>query len=382
MDINRKSLILLITGLLLVLPALAQNQQSASQTQDKALQEYLQTINDGPYMFRLNGQLLVKYIYKGELFTKPFKAWGQRLIVNIKPFKQKYIISLTKPRIDHDTFKGVKKLFMISDIHGQYKIFKTLLVKHKVVTKKMRWRWGRGHLVVLGDIFDRGPEVTELMWTVYSLEQQAAKRGGRVHFLLGNHEVMPLYGDVRYVHKKYTHAGQYILKMSIPELYGPTTILGEWLRTKNTIILINDILLVHAGIHPAIMEQKMNKRTINFLIRSNIGVSFDAIKSVDILNLLFFDNGPLWFRGYFMNIEGQPAVTPELIQQTLEYFKARTIVVGHTTLDQVTPRFKNRVIGIDSGIKTGERGEALLWKRGRFYRAQLSGKLIPIKKTK
>jgi hypothetical protein len=379
----KKSILCFLSLLLLIQFLPSQNVKLLAQEVEdqKALQEYLQTINDGPYMFRQDGKLLVKYIYKGKLYEKPYKAWGEKLTVKIKPFKQKYSISLAKPRVDYADFKKVKKLFIISDIHGQYKIFRTLLVKHKVVTKKMRWRWGKGHLVVLGDIFDRGPEVTELMWTVYSLEQQAMRRGGRVHFLLGNHEVMPFYGDYRYVHKKYIQACLHILKIPYPQLYGPDTILGQWLRSKNTIIRINDILLVHAGVHPAIMEQKLKKRTINFLIRSNIGVAVEALKSVDILNFLFFDNGPLWFRGYFKDVEGQPKITPEVIQQTLDYFNAKTIVVGHTTLDQVTPLFKNRVIAIDSGIKSGEKGEALLWKKGRFYRAQLSGKQEPIKQA-
>ena len=109
-----------------------------------------------------------------------------------------------------------------------------------------------------------------------------------------------------------------------------------------------------------------------------MGVSLAAIKSVDILKFLFLENGPLWYRGYFKAAEGQQELMPDLVQRTLDYFKAKNIIVGHTTHKQITPKYKNRVIGIDSGIKTGERGEALVWKKGRFFRAQLSGKLIPI----
>jgi hypothetical protein len=34
--------------------------------------------------------------------------------------------------------------------------------------------------------------VTETLWFVYSLEQQAALQGGKGHALLGNHEIMSL----------------------------------------------------------------------------------------------------------------------------------------------------------------------------------------------
>ncbi len=57
-------------------------------------------------------------------------------------------------------------------------------------------------------MFDRGEQVTECLWLIYSLEEKAKAVGGYVHFVLGNHEIMNLQGDFRYVQEKYKITAQ------------------------------------------------------------------------------------------------------------------------------------------------------------------------------
>ncbi len=45
--------------------------------------------------------------------------------------------------------------------------------------------------------------MTECLWLIYSLEEKAKAAGGYVHFILGNHEIMNMQGDFRYVQDKY-----------------------------------------------------------------------------------------------------------------------------------------------------------------------------------
>ncbi|MCK7530014.1 MAG: hypothetical protein MZV63_02625 [Marinilabiliales bacterium] len=72
-----------------------------------------------------------------------------------------------------------------------------------IIDRNLNWKFGRGHLVYLGDAHDRGDMVTEILWHLFSLERQAAKAGGMVHFVLGNHELMVLDGDLRFINPKY-----------------------------------------------------------------------------------------------------------------------------------------------------------------------------------
>jgi len=50
-------------------------------------------------------------------------------------------------------------------------------------------------LVLVGDCVDRGQEVTQVLWLIYKLEIAAKNKGGSVHFVLGNHEIMNFQGN-------------------------------------------------------------------------------------------------------------------------------------------------------------------------------------------
>ncbi len=50
-------------------------------------------------------------------------------------------------------------------------------------------------------MFDRGEQVTECLWRIYSLEKKAKSAGGYVHFIL-EITVMNLQGDHLYVQAK------------------------------------------------------------------------------------------------------------------------------------------------------------------------------------
>ena len=70
------------------------------------------------------------------------------------------------------------RIFLTSDIHGHYPMFKELLDKIKLTKKDL--------LIILGDSCDRGPKTYELYKKYYDLE----KEGYNIKHLRGNHEDM------------------------------------------------------------------------------------------------------------------------------------------------------------------------------------------------
>ena len=68
-----------------------------------------------------------------------------------------------------------------------------------LVDAKAKWAGGKAHLVQTGDLLDRGKDARKVLDLLMRLEGEARKAGGRVHALLGNHEVMNMLGDLRYV---------------------------------------------------------------------------------------------------------------------------------------------------------------------------------------
>lgn len=94
-------------------------------------------------------------------------------------------------------WSDVPKVVAVGDIHGGYDKLVKLLASAELVDEALRWKGGEAHLVVAGDILDRGDGERPLMDLLRRLQDESEAAGGRVHVLLGNHEVMNLVRDTR-----------------------------------------------------------------------------------------------------------------------------------------------------------------------------------------
>jgi hypothetical protein len=94
---------------------------------------------------------------------------------------------------------GASKVTAVGDLHGSYDKAIRLLQAADLLDEDLRWIGGEQHLVVAGDFIDRGPGDRPLMDFFRRLQPESEAAGGRVHILLGNHEVMNLMRDLRYV---------------------------------------------------------------------------------------------------------------------------------------------------------------------------------------
>lgn len=102
------------------------------------------------------------------------------------------------------SFDDVERIVAFSDVHGDYDAMVATLQSADVIDEELAWYGAETNLVIVGDILDRGPGSRAAMDLLMRLEQEAQLAGGRVHVLIGNHEVMNVVGDMRYV-----HAGEY-----------------------------------------------------------------------------------------------------------------------------------------------------------------------------
>ena len=211
-------------------------------------------VNDGPYVrWRTPNELDVWWVCGGQAQRELHRV-EDRLSITVKCGDPRLAITVdtSPPTPGPAEFSDVNRLIAVGDVHGEYEALCDLLVGSGVIDAELDWTWGDGHLVVCGDVFDRGDRVTESLWLIQQLERQAARHGGRVHLLLGNHEIMVLQGDLRYVHENYLDVVSRELKTPYPELFGPETELGRWLRTKPVLVKIDDLLFVHAGVGPSL----------------------------------------------------------------------------------------------------------------------------------
>ena len=187
-------------------------------------------------------------------------------------------------------FTGVDRVVAVSDIHGAYNAVIATLQAADIIDDQLIWSGDATHLVVVGDILDRGPKSRQIIEMMIRLEQEAASVGGRVHTLLGNHEVMNLIGDTRYVSDEeyavfvdeesavqreywYRNFGmrdsdvastidteKRFTSLAPPGFFGHRRAFssagryGRWLLEKPFMIVINDTAYVHGGLPPYVSQ--------------------------------------------------------------------------------------------------------------------------------
>ena len=255
-------------------------------------------------------------------------------------------------------------LIAISDIEGDFDAFFELLLGLGIINKDLSWSYGQNHLVLVGDFFDRGQEVFNCLWLIYKLEQEAALAGGKVHFILGNHEQLNLCGDFRYVHEKYDLLAE-LIKIPYKKWFAKNSVIGDWLRTKNCIEKIGDNLFVHGGLNSKIIEKNWSIEKINQVFREVVSSSGNYLNPE--FQFLTGEYGPLWYRG--MSTE---ELSQSQVNTILSSYGVEKIIVGHTVIDSknVSCLYKGRVINIDlyhtANLKKGILRTLLINRDGYF----------------
>lgn len=321
---------------------------------------------DAPYVwFAKDGGWLVKRIVAGETGPKVVaqekKRGEDELAIDLggTPFTVHLRADEPVPACEHPL---PETLLVLSDIEGNLPAFTALLRAAGAVDAKLDWTFGKGHVVLVGDFVDRGTEVTECLWLVYELEARARKAGGGVHFVLGNHEVMNLTGDLRYVRRKYLENAA-LLGERFDALWTRDTVLGRWLRLHNVVERLGDVLFAHGGISPAVAAKKPKLAELDDALRAALLADAWTKPKDGLLALAAGNEGVTWYRGYVQ----EPVVSESEMDTVLAAFGAKRVVVGHTIVPRVGLALGGRVLTVDVHHAGGTSQAALLekgaWKR-------------------
>jgi len=344
----------------------------------KAKVAALKLVNDGPYIFvNKQKQLESSWLCQGKVISKAISVSTFPKVTSEcnMPATVHGLSSIENKVLE---FSGDYPVAALSDFHGKYDLMIELLTNNNIIDKDKKWAFGKGHFVITGDIFDRGDKVTEILWFLYDLEQQAQKAGGDIHLTLGNHEVMVLNGDLRYLHSKYVETAK---KLNIPfeKLFTKDSILGNWLRSKPVLVKVNNMLFAHGGFHPSLATEQRSLVDINTVFKDSLIKSELDKPREGWAKFLHTTNGPIWYRGYFAAERGKDGgATSTEIDLLLKHFDVKHLIVGHTSQKQIETRYQGRVIAIDSSIKRGSYGEILFIENGKKWRGSLSGKVLPL----
>lgn len=346
--------------------------------------------HEGPYLFYENDSLLtINYIRgdrKNGFELETIRSHTDSLIelsffYPLDSTKIPFELN-TNIEIPPSTYSDSQKILAISDIESNYKTFRNFLINNGVIDKNLHWIFGKNHLVLVGDFIDRSYFTTQVLWFIYKLEQEARSKGGTVHYILGNHEIMNMQGDHRYAKTKYNYIASILNKKQF-ELYDKTSFLGRWLESKNTLELVNGNLFVHGGLSPKIKNIDLDIDGCNQVIRENYYSPYFQKKGRGINQKLLtsFKTSPYWYRGYFRGHLSQ-----EDIDGGLRKFGAKAVIVGHTIQSKVNRSYDGKVIGIDVKHPSDyydyfpkRESEGLLIENEKYYRVFANGKTKELK---
>ncbi|MBL7829208.1 MAG: metallophosphoesterase [Saprospiraceae bacterium] len=303
---------------------------------------------DGPHVFYRGSKIMVKYVVMrdtgAKVITQYFDAKNEiSLTCTVPETGDKFTFPLKELETESPAIyaETPQKMLALSDIEGNFKAFKTMLTGAGVIDAQFNWIYKKGHLVLVGDFFDRGLNVTECLWLIYKLEAEAAASGGAVHFILGNHEVMNLQGNTTYVRRKYLENAKR-MNEEYKFWYDNNSELGRWLRTKNAVEKIGDYIFCHGGFSPDLSLYKLSLQDINRLARQNLGKQDYAIQSAEARAIFDTKTGIFWYRGLAKNL-----VSPEEFKRILQQTGGKRIVIGHTIQSDLTANYGGKVICID-----------------------------------
>ena len=320
--------------------------------------------------------------------------------------------------------QGVEQVVAIGDVHGVHDTLVALLTDLGLVDEQLRWSGGRTHLVSTGDLLDRGDHGRQVMDLLMRLQQEAAAAGGAVHVVLGNHEVLNLTGDLRYVSEgDYAQFGDEA-RAGLPAGFfarraalAPDGHYGRWLLSLPVAVVVNDTLFVHGGVSR--MLEGMSLDQINAAAMRDVrrvaegwhalldagllgdADGFSALRAraaalaeggdtaalrtlgqqvAEALKGLPFDpDGVLWYRG---NSICHAWAEDATLRSVLDAVGARRVVVGHTVTGsrRITSRADGLVYRIDTGMNTAVYGGtpgALLIAGGQLQAKYLGAPAAP-----
>ncbi|WP_447763453.1 metallophosphoesterase [Sphingopyxis panaciterrae] len=268
------------------------------------------------------------------------------------------------------------RLLVLADTHGEYEILVAFLQRQGAINRNLEWSFGNGTLVVTGDMLDRGTHQLEILWLFYKLQLEAKKAGGALHVLLGNHESMNLRGDRRFLHPRYPQAASILGRPDYGELLAPDSVLGNWLRTRPAVLKLGDMLFLHGGISPAIVDAKLSIPDLNLGIHAAIATAASDNAALGAkTQLIAGPLGPQWYRGYFPEFE--PNSSESDVDRSLHAYGVSRIFVGHTVVEKETALYGGKVVAVQVYPHRDETNapvlEGALRENGRWYRVGATG---------
>ncbi|MEY2931924.1 MAG: hypothetical protein RL033_2673 [Pseudomonadota bacterium] len=247
-----------------------------------------------------------------------------------------------------------ERLIAMGDLHGDLSAARAALRLGGAIDADDRWVGGSLTVVQTGDQIDRGDEDRDVLDLFARLETAARATGGRVVVLNGNHEIMNVQGDFRYVTpgsvSRFAGASPRSplalnVKGSFAERAAAFLPGGEYalkMSERDVVAVVGDSVFAHGGVLPEHVSYgiaRLNAETRGWM-RNGPAAAPQIVSS---------DRGPVWIRDF--SIDPVSDENCAILARSLQALGVRRMVVGHTPQKQgVTSACNDQIYRIDVGL--------------------------------
>jgi hypothetical protein len=267
------------------------------------------------------------------------------------------------PGLDALRVPAKGRIVAIGDVHGDLSATRRALVLAGAIDEKDRWRGGDLVVVQVGDQLDRGDDEQAILDLFDRLMDEAKADGGAFVPLNGNHEVMNVLLDFRYVtpggmrdFDGVADATRSDAKLAgLPEdararaaAFLPGGPYAKILAERHIAAIVGDTVFVHAGILPSAVDDLVaTDAGLRSLLAGERNVG-SATAMERAMELAMDPAGPLWARDFAA--DDDPSMCAQL-GDSLARLGCKRMVIGHTVQeDGITSACEGRVWRIDVGL--------------------------------
>ena len=249
-----------------------------------------------------------------------------------------------------------QRIVAIGDVHGDLSAALEALTLASAIDDAGQWIGGDLVVVQTGDQIDRGDDDRAVLDLFDRLADEAAAVGGAVVSLNGNHEIMNVQGDARYISPEAFDEFEEFRRDDLPmerlEAFdasqrarigaflpgGPYALI---LAERNVAVIVGDTVFVHGGVLPSHVEYGIER------INRDV-VSWIRGRSEELSELAYADDSPWWSRHYSVEPDTDDCL---LLEKALHLLGATRMVVGHSIQgDEISSACDDRVWRIDTGM--------------------------------
>ncbi|MBW2524667.1 MAG: metallophosphoesterase [Deltaproteobacteria bacterium] len=251
-------------------------------------------------------------------------------------------------------YPAADRVLALGDVHGDLAAMREALQIGGVIDESDHWIGGETVVVQTGDLLDRGDDEQAIIDTLERLRAEANAAGGAVHVVQGNHELMNIDLDFRYVTpggfadfedapcvdpQAPAVAGFQPHERARASAFMPGGSYAVKLARNPVVVVVGDTVFTHGGVLPGDADdvEQINHDVAEWLL----GNDDDGRRVIED------GDSPVWSRHYCDDPSWSDC---RKLERALAELGASRMVLGHSTHSTITSECEDRVYCIDTGM--------------------------------